>query len=370
MTGKLNYRISKLLKYIEEKNLNGLLILKDQDIYYFTGFYGISSRSILFFIKKKAFLLINSIFYEQAKIDVNSDLFTIIQYHRDNIKEVLNILSDYLVKQISVIGSQINAEDSERLKTGLESQGKELVLIKDFISVFRSIKAKDEIDNIRMSCKICDSLWKKLLEKDSDYFLNNSELEVSVEIEKELVRNGSDGKSFDIIVANNAHSSMPHHLPGKTIIKKGILQFDFGCRHNNYCSDISRVLFLGKTDFINKFKKIYGIVMEAFEKAADYCCEGITCMELDSIARNFIEKKGYGKEFSHGLGHGVGLEVHEGPLITKNNRTVLKENMVITIEPGIYIPGLGGIRIEDMLVVKKNGSENLYNSKKEFTIIT
>jgi len=162
---------------------------------------------------------------------------------------------------------------------------------------------------------------------------------------------------------------MPHYIASHNKIKNGVLLMDFGTVYNNYCSDITRTVFIGNDSSNVKLRKIYDIVLTAQQKAIEACREGLTCGELDHIARKYIKDMGHGEEFGHGLGHGVGIEVHEGPLIIKNNKTILKENMVITIEPGIYIPGSGGIRIEDMLIVKKNGCENLYNSKKEFTIL-
>jgi len=145
---------------------------------------------------------------------------------------------------------------------------------------------------------------------------------------------------------------------------------DFGTIYNRYCSDITRTIFLKKSSAASKLKEIYSIVLEAQLRAIEACREGIRCDELDRIARKHIESYGYGKKFGHGLGHGVGLEVHENPALTGRNRTVLMENMVVTIEPGIYIPGLGGVRIEDMVIVKKNGCENLYKSKKDFTFLS
>ncbi len=137
----------------------------------------------------------------------------------------------------------------------------------------------------------------------------------------------------------------------------------------NYCSDITRTIFTANNKICNEFKKIYDIVLEAQLMAIEECREGITCGQLDRAARKFITSKGYGANFGHGLGHGVGLEVHEEPVINTGNRAVLKENMVITIEPAVYIENFGGVRIEDMVLVKKNSCEVLNNSRKDFFIL-
>jgi Xaa-Pro aminopeptidase len=162
---------------------------------------------------------------------------------------------------------------------------------------------------------------------------------------------------------------MPHYDPKNIRSEDGLVLMDFGCRYHNYCSDMTRTIFMGRNGKNDEYKKIYDIVLEAQQKAIEYCREGISCSRLDAAARDFICSKGYGNNFGHGLGHGVGLEVHEGPKINAKSRTVLKENMVITIEPGIYIESLGGIRIEDMVLVGKNGCELLYDSEKEFLIL-
>ena len=144
---------------------------------------------------------------------------------------------------------------------------------------------------------------------------------------------------------------------------------DFGCDFNHYLSDITRTIFPGNNKILSEFKKIYDIVLQAQLLSIDSCMAGITAEGLDKIARDYISINGYGNYFGHSLGHGVGLDVHEEPFIRRGNRNVLKENMVITIEPGIYIPGKGGIRIEDMVIVGKNKCEVLYKSRKSLIII-
>jgi Xaa-Pro aminopeptidase len=194
-----------------------------------------------------------------------------------------------------------------------------------------------------------------------------------------MVAEGASSRSFNLIVAGNASSSLPHYEPQHKTVENGILLFDIGCVWGHYCSDITRTLFIesatgpgknmpGKKD-MDKIKEIYDIVLGAQILAIKHCRAGITCSQLDNIARNYIEKKGYGKYFGHGLGHGVGLEVHESPTVSGRDNTILEENMVITIEPGIYIEGVGGVRIEDMIIVKNDGCINLYQCAKTATYI-
>ncbi|MBN2072960.1 MAG: M24 family metallopeptidase, partial [Actinobacteria bacterium] len=143
----------------------------------------------------------------------------------------------------------------------------------------------------------------------------------------------------------------------------------FGCRFKNYCTDMTRTIFLNKIKNHDKLTRIYDIVLRAQTAALNACRDGVSCGYVDSIARNIIEEEGFGKYFGHGTGHGVGLEVHEKPYVAPGNKEILKENMIITIEPGIYIEGLGGVRIEDMVLVEKRSCRTLYKSPKNLIIL-
>jgi len=231
--------------------------------------------------------------------------------------------------------------------------------------------AKDshELEIISKACSITDNAFNKLLTLSNREIREFDEISLANRLEGFCIESGGSGRSFDYVVASGPGSSMPHYISSHRNISEGILLMDFGTLYKHYCSDITRTIFVGKDKLDKKLKEIYKIVLEAQLKAIEACREGIRCDQLDGIARKYIEAAGYGEEFGHGLGHGVGLEVHEGPYVTRKNKAVLKENMVITIEPGIYIPGLGGARIEDMVVVEKNGCRNLYSAKKDFTFL-
>ena len=191
-----------------------------------------------------------------------------------------------------------------------------------------------------------------------------TELEIAARIEYGLKKNGAEGNSFDPIVASGVNSSMPHAVPSRKIIEKGdFLTMDFGCTYNGYCSDMTRTIVIGKAN--DKQKEIYNIVLEAQLAAIDAAKPGITGKALDAVARDIIAKAGYGDCFGHGLGHGVGLYIHEGPRASKINEKPLEAGMTVTIEPGIYVKDFGGVRIEDLLVLTEKGHENLTFSPKE-----
>jgi Xaa-Pro aminopeptidase len=191
---------------------------------------------------------------------------------------------------------------------------------------------------------------------------------MAAEIEYRMKKMGADDRAFDVVVASGTNSSMPHAAAtSKKIEVHDIVKIDYGVVVNGYCSDITRTVIMG--DVSKEVVDIYETVREAQELALCSIRRDISCNELDSIARSFINEKGYGERFGHGLGHGVGLDIHEDPFIAPSNDQLLEISMVFTVEPGIYVPGLGGIRIEDMVVLEKDGVEVLTKTNKDLIII-
>jgi Xaa-Pro aminopeptidase len=362
-------RIKRLISCLNRKNLDNYIVLKDENIFYLTGFYGKDSNSIFIISAEKSYLLVNFIYLEEAKKAITDPKIEIILYKKNRFKKLVEILKGLNSGSAGIEAAQVDHVSYVKLENMLRKTGNKLTYKHGLVEDLRIVKDGSEIKDIKKACKITDNIFQNFLGSTSGDMSKLNELEIAIELEKMLIQKGGNGRSFDFVIASGPGSSMPHYISSHKKLKNGILLMDFGTVYKNYCSDITRTVFIGNGSPNDKLIKIYDIVLKAQQKAIEACKEGLTCGELDNKARKYINDMGYGEEFGHGLGHGVGLEVHEGPTVTKNNKTILKENMVITIEPGIYIPGLGGIRIEDMLVVKKNGCENLYNSKKEFTIL-
>lgn len=378
----LSERIDKLRKKLCEKNIKGFLIFKDENIFYLTGFYSKDSGSILTVTDKEIYLLVHFIYYEQAKKTVSISNLNIIQFIADRTKELASIFENFSYKIIAAEGNNTSYENFTKISKAIKKQGKKLKNLSGIVEELRTVKNESEILKIQNCCSITDKAVQKFLEMDIAKLKNYTEIELSHYIENEMVKMNSTGRSFDFVVANDASSSLPHYDASHKKIDGGVLLIDVGCKYENYCSDITRTVFLDENGYLKKngsssinpkniikMKEIYDIVLQAQLKAMESCKAGIASKELDGIARNYIEQKGYGKNFGHGLGHGIGLEVHETPKISFSDDTVLEENMVITIEPGIYLEGIGGVRIEDMVIVKKNGCINLYRSPKLFTVI-
>lgn len=370
MTDFFTPRIKNLKSLLTRKNLSTLLILKDENIYYLTGFYGANSASMLLVIKDVLYLIISPIYAEQAKKSIENSDINIVCYGKDRFKKISDILEGYSCKTVGIEGKNISYTDFKKLEKILSRQDKKIKNCDGIVEELRELKDESEISKIKKACNITDKAFESIIKEGAHKIAGLTELELAFYIEELMIKNRSEGKSFDIIAAYGKNSSMPHYSPGNKRIKNGIVLLDFGCKYEYYCSDITRTIFMGDKKICNEFRKIYDIVLEAQLMAIDKCREGVLASELDILARKFISSKGYGSNFVHTLGHGVGLEVHEEPVIGQVSKKVLKENMVITIEPGIYIENFGGVRIEDMVLVKKNTCEVLYRARKDFFILS
>ncbi|MCL4321001.1 MAG: Xaa-Pro peptidase family protein [Deltaproteobacteria bacterium] len=227
----------------------------------------------------------------------------------------------------------------------------------------RSLKDKNELNSIKKAVSIAEGSFLNSLRTALDSGLEFSEQGIAMEYKKHLINNNSK-ESFEAIALSNKNSSMPHGAPSdKKVDKNGILLFDFGAEWNGYKSDETVTMHFGKPD--KKFSDVYDAVYSAQQLAISKIKPGVKFKDLDKTARDYIEKKGYGKYFTHSLGHGVGLDIHEYPYVYNKNADTVKEGMVFTVEPGVYLEGEFGVRIEDMCYVKRDGAQVITNIKKK-----
>ncbi len=228
------------------------------------------------------------------------------------------------------------------------------------LSQQRTVKSEEEIAKIEVSQRIAEKALTKIVPLIKP---GVTEREISAELMFEMIRLGADTLAFENIVSFGENSANPHHHPSdKKLEKNELILIDFGARTNGYCSDMTRTFTLGTPQ--DELKAIHGIVLEAQAYALKHIKAGMTGREADSLAREYIRANGYGKEFGHSLGHGVGVEIHEKPNLSERSDDILLPGMVVTVEPGIYIDGIGGVRIEDMIVVEEDGVRNLTNFNK------
>ncbi|MCM1495851.1 MAG: Xaa-Pro peptidase family protein [Bacteroides sp.] len=342
---------------LEKTGIDALLITNPYNMRYLSGFRG--GEGVLYMSRNSQVLITDSRYTEAA---ARESSFTIEESRSGH--GITDILKEYIQREdVKGLGYE---DESMVCKTFWNYQAalsmvKEWIPVGGAVSRLRQIKTDKEIGYLRQAEAIGDQVFSKMLTLIRP---GMTEQELQAELEYQMMKCGASGTSFDTIVASGIHSSMPHAIPSDKKIEPGdFLTMDFGCRYQGYCSDMTRTVVIGRAS--EKQKEIYQLVLKANLVAESFLKAGRICREVDKIARDIITDGGYGDCFGHGLGHSVGLEIHESPACNTRDTTVLKPNMIMTIEPGIYVPGFGGVRIEDMVVITPDGFENLAHSTKE-----
>ncbi|NJE25376.1 aminopeptidase P family protein [Thermococcus sp. MV5] len=352
--------MKSFLSYLGE--YDGALITPSTNLYYLTGMNPQATEERLFLLvvnKEGESTLIAPKLYEN-EIKWEEAIFW---SDNENPYEILdNVLSSLNLKT-----GKILIEDTMRASFLINIEhllkNYELFPLSIVTREMRIYKDDEETKLMKKAAQIADEVFYEVINIDLE---GKTEKQVALEIEF-LLREQSEGIAFDPIVAAGENAANPHHTPGERKIRRGdLVILDFGAKYKGYCSDITRTVAIGEVN--EKLKEIYEIVKEAQERAFQSVHRGIRAKEVDSAARDYITKAGYGKYFIHRTGHGLGLEVHEEPYISATSGTVLEDGMVFTIEPGIYLPGIGGVRIEDDVIVKKKG-KRLTKAERDLIIL-
>lgn len=229
----------------------------------------------------------------------------------------------------------------------------------------RQIKTPSEVLAIRKACNITADAFRAILPKIRE---GMTEKELQIELNFTMLRLGADTMAFDTIIASGENGSLPHAIPGNRAIRRGdMITMDFGAKVGNYCADMTRTVAFGEPS--QEMRRIYETVLRAQTMCEDALAAGKVCSDIDKIARDYIDARGYAGRFGHGLGHAVGIDIHEEPRLSPACQDVLRAGIVITVEPGVYVPGVGGVRIEDTCLVKENGCEALTDADKQLIIL-
>ena len=351
-------RLCKLRTTIAEKGLGAILISQPENLQYLSGFTG--SSGWLLISVQNAILATDFRYVEQAKGE--SPDFEIIRTKGGLSDWLPSLVSDLGWHRLGFEANFISYEGYHKLNEAIKTKhvNLELVPTTGIIEQLRSIKETEELGFITKAIGIVDSAFEQA---KAIIHPGITEKEAAWEIEKILRQEGSEGIPFEIIVASGPNSALPHARPTEKPICSGEpVLIDMGARINGYCSDFTRTLFLGKAD--KTLQEIYNIVLKAQTTAIERVESGMNASQADRLARSVVEQAGYGDAFGHGLGHGVGLAVHESPTLGPNSSDSLADGMVFTIEPGIYLAGQGGVRIEDMVVLKNGKAKVLTQASK------
>ncbi len=349
----VNKYLAKFCEKLPELKCDAFLVLNANNVQYLSGFTG--GDSFLLVTPKKSFLITDFRYIIQAQEEITDKDIKIIR-HKDGllaqVAEMLNSHKYGRLKRLAFESVFINLASYNELKK-LVKKHIRLVPTQGAIESLGAIKTPEEIAKLRVAIKCAADGFNKIRG-----FIKPgiSEKEISNEMDYTMRKYGAEGSAFGTIIAIDERAALPHApVSDKKVTKDCAVLIDWGARVSGYNSDTTRVLFRGKISPLAK--KIYAIVLEAQKRAIAKCRPGAVIKDIDAAARDYITQKGYGKYFGHSLGHGVGRLVHEQPRITSKNKETLKPNMVFTVEPGIYLPGKVGIRIEDMVLVTAHGCE-------------
>ncbi len=359
-------RIEKIKNNIKELNLNfnlnidSFLVKNLPNIRYLSGFSG-SAGSILLTADQDYF--ISDFRYKtQSKNEVYPG-FEIIIYVQNSNMFLKDLIAKHNLKRIGFESNFLTYAEAENLKR--EFSEVEFVPVDSLVEKIIICKNEKEIDSTRKAADITDQTFSELLKIIKP---GMTERQVSAHISYLQKMFGAEGDSFDSIVASGERSAFPHARPTDKKIKEGeLLKLDFGCVVDGMRSDMTRTIAIGEIS--EECRKIYAIVKEAQQIALDNVRAGVNSKVVDASARDFIKQNGYGNNFGHGLGHGLGYDIHEKPALNERSDYILEVNNIITIEPGIYVEGLGGVRIEDDVVVTQDGCEILNKSSKDLISI-
>lgn len=356
----MKQRLDRLYSKLQNNDITAFIINNLSNIFYISGFTG--TAGIIILTPEDCFFLTDSRYLEQAAEETTG--FEIVEIKRENrLETISDLLSDTEVSELAFEADTVSFKKYSEYQDNFT--GIELKPAENIVGELRMVKEEEEIERISQAVKIADCAFEHIL----DYIKPGiSEKEIALELEYFMKQQGGEKNAFDFIVASGPRSALPHgRATDRKVQPNEFITMDFGTKYRGYCSDMTRTVYVGSPSAEDK--KIYQTVLEAHRKVIEKIRAGMTCGEADGLARNLIEENGYGDNFSHTLGHGVGIDIHEAPRLSGSSDQKLVKNMVVTDEPGIYLTEKKGVRIEDDLVITESGCKVLNNTNKELIVL-
>lgn len=358
LPGERDGRIDRMVGRLPDFSVDALLVLDLKNIRYLSGFSG--SDGALFIGRDRRALLVDGRYTTQAREETSG--VEVLEY-REKVEGIADAISNHRNLAVGFEAAAMTVETHTKLANRLEKTT--LTPLPETFRMIRAVKTEDEIEKIGTAAAIATRALASVLERIRT---GMRERDIAADLEAAMIREGAEAVAFPTIVASGRNSARPHARPGLREIQRGdALTIDFGAVLDGYHSDETCTVFVGRADA--RQQEVYGVVREAQAEALKAVRAGVTCREIDRIARSRIEADGLGGYFSHGTGHGVGLDVHEFPRIAATSEDVLAAGMVVTVEPGVYIPGSWGIRIEDLLLVRDGDPTILSGTPKAIQIL-
>lgn len=351
-------KLSKLREGMKKRGIDALLVTSPYNLRYISNFTGTTGLSVI--TLDKAYFVTDFRYTEQVATQAVG--FEIVTNAGPIFDEVAKIVDGNNIEALGFEQDFVTFSTYELLEQIISS---ELIPIRGLMEELREVKTEAEIKIIKKACSISDAAFNFIL---GEIKPGMTEIEIANLLDFHMCGLGATGVSFETIVASGVRSAMPHGVASPKKIETGdFVTIDFGCYYEGYVSDMTRTIAVGEPS--EKLKEIYAITLEAQLKVIEAAKPGMSGVQLDAIARDHIASYGYGEAFGHSTGHGIGLEIHEGPNVSRLAEKLFVPGNVITNEPGIYLPGFGGVRIEDDLIITETGNEVITHSPKELIIL-
>lgn len=346
--------IEKIKEAVKAAEVDALLITSEANRLYATGFH--STAGVVVVTAENAWFFTDSRYIEAASNALSGAEVLITDREETYSKRVNKVIADAGIRLLGFEDERVTYSEYTEWNSKLTAklQGAQTILTN-----LRAVKSREDLAGMIKAQRIAEKAFEEVIPLISP---DITERELAAELVYRMLRNGADDKAFDPIVVSGERSSMPHGVPTDTRIRGGFLTIDFGAKKDGWCSDTTRTLCVGQPD--DEMRRIYETVLEAQLCGIAAAKAGVKGSEIDGAARSVIMDAGYGKYFGHGFGHGLGLEVHENPNAAPSNEKQIPEGAVISAEPGIYLPGRCGVRIEDVLYITRDGCENITNLPK------
>lgn len=352
-------RVEKLRTAMQKEQIDGFLVTNTYNLRYLSNFTGTAGVAVI--TPTKAFFVTDFRYTEQAAEQAQG--FEIIKHAGSIFDEVARICQQEEIEALAFEENVMSFSEYTSLEASVEESS--LVPVSGMIEALREVKDEAEIALIQKACEIADQGFAYIIEQIKP---GMTEIQVANQLDFYMRSLGATGVSFETIVASGVRSALPHGVASAKVIEKGdMITLDFGCYYEGYVSDMTRTFAIGEPG--EKLRAIHQIVLDAQLKVNAVAKAGMSGIELDAVARDYIASHGYGEAFGHSTGHGIGLEVHEGPNVSFRAPKIFVPGNVITNEPGIYLPGIGGVRIEDDLLITATGNQILTHSPKELIIL-